>query len=93
MQDEQVGDSIGYLFKNLSKPSKQSAIITSRSLSLRYSNQLLRTGSSQKLTWNQLMSHTGVIRKGPIPIWFNEFSNSNNMIGRYGPIPNQLATF
>ena len=39
------------------------------------------------------MSHTGVIRKGPTPIWFNEFNNPNNMLGKYGPIPNQLATF
>jgi hypothetical protein len=69
------------------------AVKTAISLNLKYLNQLLKLNSTQKLSWNHLMSHTGIIRKGPTPKWFCEFNNPDNLIGNHGPIPNQWAVF
>jgi hypothetical protein len=92
-QEKNAVNSIGYLLKDLSKSKKSLAIHTVKQLNLKFVEQLLEFRSSQKLTWNQLASHTGISRKGPVPSWFTNFKNPNNLEGSHGPIPNQHALF
>jgi hypothetical protein len=92
-QMENSQNSIGYLFNKLPKQQKNSAINTITALDIKFTNQLLRFNESTKLTWSQLISHTGKVRCGPEPIWFKNFTNTTNLLGSHGPIPNPKLQF
>jgi hypothetical protein len=93
LQLENACNSIGLSFKNLSSQLRETAVHTSNALNIKFSNQLLRFNSSIKLSWLQLISHTGIVRCGPEPIWFKNFHNNSNLTGSHRSIPNPNPIF